>query len=114
MTQVNESMANPKGNLETLKPYQAKWNSGTTRTIRVPVVLADQVLKYAHKLDDGEALTQVNDDSLVKMLGQVVQLLNEALPLKASAGGAIKVKVREALMLLCQVEGLSTLESGNE
>lgn len=107
MTQVNEPMANPKGNLETLKPYQAKWNSGTTRTIRVPVVLADQVLEYAHKLDSGEALTQVNQKSVTQMgyttdeaLTQVIQILTEALELKANAGGKIKDRIREAIALL--------------
>ena len=36
-----------------LKP---KWKSGQTRTIRVPHVLADQLLEIAHKLDSGESL----------------------------------------------------------
>lgn len=60
MTQVL-AMSNPKGNPATLKHYTPKWKSGETRTIRVPVVLADQVLEYAHKLDNN-SLTQVNDD----------------------------------------------------
>ncbi len=33
-----------------LKP---KWKQGRTRTIRVPVVLADQLLEIAHRLDSG-------------------------------------------------------------
>jgi|SRR6476646_2469918 len=107
MTQVNELMANPKGNLETLKPYQAKWNSGATRTIRVPVVLADQVLEYAHNLDSGESLTQVNQvigskgiNVAGESLTQVIQILTEALELKANAGGKIKDRIREAIALL--------------
>ena len=100
-------MANPKGNTATLKPYQAKWNSGQTRTIRVPVVLADQVLEYAHKLDSGESLTQVNQaittqkgEASGESLTQVIQILTEALELKANAGGKIKDRIREAIALL--------------
>ena len=107
MTQVNEPMANPKGNLDTLKPYQAKWNSGTTRTIRVPVVLADQVLEYAHKLDSGESLTQVNEVNATQSnkatdetLTQVIQLLNESLTFPSNNASKTKAKVREALALL--------------
>lgn len=82
-------MPNPKGNLATLEHYKPKWKSGKTRTIRVPVTLADQLLDYAHKLDDG-SLTQVNPDSktdspaiapqannLNETLSQVLQVLEE-------------------------------------
>ena len=107
MTQVNEPMANPKGNLDTLKPYQAKWNSGTTRTIRVPVVLADQVLEYAHKLDSGESLTQVNEVITLfasrathETVTQVIQLLEESLKFPSNNASKTKAKVREALALL--------------
>lgn len=60
MTQVI-AMANPKGNLATLKSYQPKWESGPTRTIRVPIVLADCILEYAHKIDSN-SLSQVNNN----------------------------------------------------
>jgi predicted RNase H-like nuclease (RuvC/YqgF family) len=48
-------MANPKGNEASLRDsrFKAVWQSGSTRTIRVPVVLAETVLEYAHRLDDG-------------------------------------------------------------
>lgn len=52
-------MANPKGNEATLKKYTPKWKSGETRTIRVPIALANEILDYAHKLDEN-SLTQVN------------------------------------------------------
>jgi hypothetical protein len=107
MTQVNEPMANPKGNLNTLKPYQSKWNSGITRTIRVPVVLADQVLEYAHKLDSDESLTQVNQAIITQKgemtdesLTQVIQLLEESLKFPSNNASKTKAKVREALALL--------------
>lgn len=57
-------MANPKGNVSTLKHYKPKWNSGKTQTVRVPIALANKVLDYAHKLDSetSQAMTQVNKD----------------------------------------------------
>jgi hypothetical protein len=50
-------MSNPKGNIDTLKPYQPKWKSGATRTIRVPIALAEELLLIAHRLDDGASTT---------------------------------------------------------
>lgn len=49
-------MANIKGNVESLKPYENKWRSGKTQTIRVPIALAEQILALAHKLDADESL----------------------------------------------------------
>lgn len=46
-------MANPKGNPATLRKYQPKWKHGQTTVIRVPVALVDQIMDYAHKLDNG-------------------------------------------------------------
>jgi hypothetical protein len=54
-------MPNPKGNPTTLVKYTQKWKHGNTRTIRVPVALADRVLDYAHKIDE-ESVTQVNSN----------------------------------------------------
>ncbi len=42
-----------------LKP---KWKQGRTRTIRVPVVLAEQLLEIAHRLDSGESLDLTQDN----------------------------------------------------
>ncbi len=54
-------MSNPKGNEATLKKFKPKWYNGTTQTIRVPIALTDQILEYAHKLD--ESPSQVNEDN---------------------------------------------------
>lgn len=51
-------MPNPKGHEATLNKFKPKWHNGETRTIRVPIALADQILEYAHNLD--EAVTQEN------------------------------------------------------
>jgi len=42
-----------------LKP---KWKSGHTRTIRVPVAMASQLLEIAHRLDEGESLDLIQDN----------------------------------------------------
>lgn len=68
-----------------------------TRTIRVPVVLADQVLEFAKALDAGEVHGSDQRSSNTEKLRAI---LEHALTLKANSGGAIKQKIREALALL--------------
>jgi hypothetical protein len=48
-------MPNPKGHEDSIRDsrFKAAWQSGPTRTIRVPIVLADPTLDYARKLDQG-------------------------------------------------------------
>lgn len=46
-------MPNPKGHEDSVKDsrFKAAWQSGPTRTIRVPIALADATLEYARQLD---------------------------------------------------------------
>ncbi len=48
-------MPNPKGHEDSIKDsrFKAAWQSGLTRTIRVPIALADATLEYARQLDRG-------------------------------------------------------------
>jgi len=48
-------MPNPKGHEDSIKDsrFKAAWQSGPTRTIRVPIVLAEVTLEYARQLDQG-------------------------------------------------------------
>ena len=48
-------MPNPKGHEDSIKDsqFKAAWQSGPTRTIRVPIALADATLDYARQLDKG-------------------------------------------------------------
>lgn len=104
-------MGNPKGNLATLKSYAPGWNFGQTRTIRVPVALAPQVLEFARALDNGEALSQLNKveeaskaevnspiDS--ETLSQVIAILNEGLKFPSNNATKTKAKIKEALALV--------------
>ena len=46
-------MPNPKGHEDSIKDsrFKAAWQSGPTRTIRIPIALADATLDYARQLD---------------------------------------------------------------
>ena len=48
-------MPNPKGHGDSIKDsrFKAAWQSGPTRTIRVPIALAEVTLEYARQLDQG-------------------------------------------------------------
>ena len=48
-------MPNPTGHIDSIKKTQfsSPWRSGATRTIRVPIVLADATLEFARQLDKG-------------------------------------------------------------
>ena len=59
-------MPNPTGHIDSIKKTQfsSPWRSGATRTIRVPIVLADTTLEYARQLDKGlESRDTVNNAS---------------------------------------------------
>lgn len=45
-------MTNPKGNEASLAKFKPQWRNGITKTIRVPVILADKILEYARELDE--------------------------------------------------------------
>lgn len=45
--------------------WAAGWNSGATKVIRVPEVLADEIMNYARALDNGESLLQGNEREII-------------------------------------------------
>lgn len=49
-------MGQPPGKNNT--SWQPAWNNGKTRTIRVPVALAEQILEYAYAVDSGLVMDQ--------------------------------------------------------
>lgn len=103
-------MPNPNPKLENLKSYQPKWQSGKTRTIRVPVAIADQVLEIAHQIDEGK-FTDTSEFSFInesKKLKKgnisdtsesshytIKKILLEALAVKSNQGAKIKTKIAE-------------------
>lgn len=49
---------------KTSTSWDAKWHSGKTRTIRVPVALADHILKIAKAIDAGK----VDADDILELV----------------------------------------------
>lgn len=70
-------MPNPRGNEATLKKYQPKWRTGATQTIRVPIALTDQILKFAHELDQGEVTSNQESSIDSNHLLQVIEWLED-------------------------------------
>jgi len=86
----------PRGGIHkgTLKPT---WNAGKTTAVRLPIAKKDDILKLARAIDaiEGEAIVIEKSSFL-----EAISLLEKALELKANAGGAIKEKIKEALILI--------------
>lgn len=58
--------------LKGLKHYQPKWNNGETKTIRVPVKLADKILEIAHKIDNNEVIDDISlRDNLLSIIEKI-------------------------------------------
>lgn len=70
-------MPNYKGNEATLTKYRPKWRSGETQTIRVPVALAEQILSYAHQIDEGVTVSNRPVDLNIQSLTQVIEWLED-------------------------------------
>ncbi len=116
-------MANPKGNKETLTPYQPKWRSGKTRTIRVPIAIADRVLEAAREIDNGETLVTENEarnnlkeikNNLNTVTGDkrrlIIEAFKELVSVPSNRGGQVKmaaVKIANLLDLSLEKTGRS-------
>lgn len=70
-------MPNYKGNEATLTKYKPKWKSGDTQTIRIPVALSQQILDYAHQLDEGTIAPSQANQFDPNHLSQVIMWLEE-------------------------------------
>lgn len=82
-------MANPKGNEATLVKYTPKWQSGKTKTIRVPIAIADRVLEAAREIDREENSSTVTSEfSFDKDAAR--SLLTAMLAAPSNKGGHIK------------------------
>ena len=62
--------------LDNLKKFKPTWQHGKTRTIRVPVALADKVLSYARTLDSGN-VTSSRDTNDSLLAGKLSELLTK-------------------------------------
>lgn len=73
--------------LKGLKHYQPKWNNGETKTIRVPVKLADKILEIAHKIDNNEVSNDVN--LLDNLLLIIEKIDNKEIGFKSNGAGKL-------------------------
>ena len=69
----------PQYNTANLTPFKQVWNDKTTKTIRVPVALAEAVLEYARTLDNGEAINP-SPDNLSNPIAAIVAKVNQKAP----------------------------------
>ncbi|AFY73480.1 hypothetical protein Syn7502_01399 [Synechococcus sp. PCC 7502] len=67
-------MLKTRGHEATLKKFLPVWKHGKTKTIRVPIVLAGQILEYARSLDADEAILSEHQ-SQGNVLLTVVEML---------------------------------------
>lgn len=77
----------------------SSWNHGKTKTIRVPVSLAERVERYA-RVHDGVEIQDMTHNLNDSDLSEVVALLRDAISFPANTGGKIKKNIRIALAIL--------------
>jgi hypothetical protein len=90
-------MPNPKGHEESIKDsrFKAAWQSGPTRTIRVPIALADATLEYARQLDRGIEPRDTNEmfdcgtDAVITEPRDTMVKLNSSTHINSGCAGMI-------------------------
>lgn len=98
-------MPNPTPNQSGLtKP---KWNHLPTEVIRVPQCFSEQIQAIARDIDNGidNTVQRYTEDTTAcnksdDTTQEAINILENALTLKANAGGKIKEEIRRALELL--------------
>jgi len=105
-------MPNPKGHEDSIKDsrFKAAWQSGPTRTIRVPIKLAEITLQYARKLDSN--LTEPRDTrEEARINDETVGTRSEPRDTREEANNqtpAIKTESRDTTVLCDQTSELQT------
>ena len=116
-------MPNPKGHEDSIKDsrFKAAWQSGPTRTIRVPHALAEVTLEYARQLDRGieprdtmiqsDSLTHSKVDNIVSESRDTAQLQAELESIRANYEALLETSARVTAKLRDEVRRLrSALE----
>jgi hypothetical protein len=75
-----------------------------TKAVKLPIRIAERIQELRDDGEDGDSILGLLDsdsrDDLGFDLDEVVEILQDALELKANAGGAIKIRIRDVLKLL--------------
>jgi len=116
-------MPNPKGHEDSIKDsrFKAAWQSGPTRTIRVPIALAEVTLEYARQLDQGieprdtriqsDSPTHSKVDNMVSESRDTPQIHAELESLRANYDALLETSARVTAKLRDEVDRLrSALE----
>jgi hypothetical protein len=116
-------MPNPKGHEDSIKDsrFKAAWQSGPTRTIRVPHALAEVILEYARQLDRGieprdtmvqsDSLTHRKVDNIVSEPRDTAQIQAELESIRANYEALLETSARVTAKLRDEVDRLrSALE----
>jgi hypothetical protein len=116
-------MPNPKGHEDSIKDsrFKAAWQSGPTRTIRVPIALAEVTLEYARQLDQGieprdtrvksDSLTYSKVDDIVSEPRDTAQIQAELESIRANYDALLETSARVTAKLRDEVDRLrSALE----
>jgi hypothetical protein len=116
-------MPNPKGHEDSIKDsrFKAAWQSGPTRTIRVPIALAEVTLEYARQLDQSieprdtriqsDSLTHSKVDNIVSEPRDTAQLQAELESIRANYDALLETSARVTAKLRDEVDRLrSALE----
>jgi len=116
-------MPNPKGHEDSIKDsrFKAAWQSGPTRTIRVPIALAELTLEYARQLDRGieprdtmiqfDSPTHSKVDYIVSESRDTAQLQAELDSIRANYDALLETSARVTAKLREEVRRLrSALE----
>jgi hypothetical protein len=116
-------MPNPKGHEDSIKDsrFKAAWQSGPTRTIRVPIALAEVTLEYARQLDRGieprdtmiqsDTLTHSKVDNIVSEPRDTTQIQAELDSIRANYEALLETSARVTAKLRDEVRRLrSALE----
>jgi hypothetical protein len=116
-------MPNPKGHEDSIKDsrFKAAWQSGPTRTIRVPIALAEVTLEYARQLDQGiephdtgipsDRLTHSKVDNIVSEPRDTAKIQAELESIRANYDALLETSARVTAKLRDEVDRLrSALE----
>jgi len=116
-------MPNPKGHEDSIKDsrFKAAWQSGPTRTIRVPIALAEVTLEYARQLDQvieprdtriqSDSLTHNKVDNIVIEPRDTAQMPAELESIRANYDALLETSARVTAKLREEVRRLrSALE----
>jgi len=116
-------MPNPKGHENSIKDsrFKAAWQSGPTRTIRVPIALAEITLEYARQLDQGieprdtriqfDSLTHSKVDNMVSEPRDTAKIQAELDSIRANYDALLETSARVTAKLRDEVDRLrSALE----